>query len=331
MATLPQPTHFAVCTPEVRRVSFDQLQLRKPHGIKANGHAAIMPAPVPDPTNRLVVTGTGPLPLIEDDEDLVPLLRQASNQDLDPLVKFIIEKGGMTSQLELTQAYKLHSPKSNHKMYADDIAAEIQKFGANTFWSLFFRDGKGKKYRKILKSVAKRCDVKVGLSDETAKIEEGVLEAVLSKAYEEMTDGQRQEVLATLKINKLPGTSGPVTAAAFQTAIQAAGFAPYKAAVIVANGMANVALGHGLAFAANTGLTKAIALFAGPVGWTLDAIWGGVIVAGPAYRVTVPCVVQVALIRQSMLQRQREKRRKFLLIAFIVLLAALIARHFVRW
>jgi len=62
-------------------------------------------------------------------------------------------------------------------------------------------------------------------------------------------------------------------------AIQAAGFAPYKMAVIVANGMANAVLGHGLAFAANAGLTKGIALFAGPVGWALDAIWGGTIIA----------------------------------------------------
>jgi len=48
----------------------------------------------------------------------------------------------------------------------------------------------------------------------------------------------------------------PSKAAALQTAIQATGFAPYKLAVIVANGMANAVLGHGLAFAASAGLTK---------------------------------------------------------------------------
>lgn len=75
--------------------------------------------------------------------------------------------------------------------------------------------------------------------------------AVLSKAYEGMTEEQRQEMLETLRIQKLPGGGGPVTVAAFQTAVQATGFAPYKLAVIVANGTANVVLGHGLAFAAN--------------------------------------------------------------------------------
>ncbi len=269
---------------------------------------------------------------------IVPLLRQASNEELGPLVEYIVGKGGVTAQLQRTQTYKQHSVNADHSKYADDIAAEIQKFGANTFWSHAFREGRGIEYRKILRDVAKRCGVKAGSGDETAEIEERVLGAVLSKAYEQMTEEQRQELLETVKIHKLPGAGGPVAAGALQTAIQAAGFAPYKLAVIVANGMANVALGHGLAFAANAGLVKAVALFAGPVGWALDAIWGGMLAAGPAYRVTIPCVVQVAFIRQSMLRKQQEaKRRKLRVVKMVALiallcivLAILVARHFMR-
>jgi hypothetical protein len=91
------------------------------------------------------------LPLIEDDEDLVPPLRQASNEELEPLVEYIIEKGGVTAQLHRTQRYKQYSGGGNHRMYADDIAAEIQKFGANTFFSQTIRGGRGIKYRKLLK------------------------------------------------------------------------------------------------------------------------------------------------------------------------------------
>jgi uncharacterized protein YaaW (UPF0174 family) len=50
------------------------------------------------------------------------------------------------------------------------------------------------------------------LLDETAEIEERVLAAVLSRAYEEMTDEQRRELLDTLKIQRLPGVGGPVAA-----------------------------------------------------------------------------------------------------------------------
>lgn len=267
----------------------------------------------------------------------MPLLRQASNDELEPLVKYIVEKGGFTAQIGRTRAFRQHSPTGNHRMYADDIAAEIQKFGANTLWSQALRNGRGKKYRKILKSIAKRCGVKAGFWDETAEIEERVLVAVLSKASERMTKEQHQEMLETLRIRKLPGAGGPVTAAALQAAIQATGFAPYKLAVIVANGTANAVLGHGLASASNAGLTKGFAVFAGPIGWAIDAIWGGMILAGPAYRVTMPCVVQVALIRQSMLRRQRERRWRILrkvgisvLITLALALLVLAVLHFRR-
>jgi uncharacterized protein YaaW (UPF0174 family) len=63
------------------------------------------------------------------------------------------------------------------------------------------------------------------------------------------------------------------------------------------------------AFAADTRFLKGLALFAGPIGWALDPTWGGLIVAGPAQRVTLPCVVQVALIRQSAVRRQRRVER----------------------
>ncbi|MGA2859755.1 MAG: hypothetical protein ABSE40_23035 [Candidatus Sulfotelmatobacter sp.] len=100
---------------------------------------------------------------------------------------------------------------------------------------------------------------------------------------------------------------------------------------------APVYAGHGLVFAANAGLTKGLALFAGPVGWALDALWGGMIAAGPAYRVTIPCVVQVALIRQSMLCRKRERKLRILrtvgmvaLIALACILAVLAVRDLMR-
>jgi uncharacterized protein YaaW (UPF0174 family) len=305
---------------------------------KAHGQAITLPSHASHPTSALVPNGSGPLPLVEDDNDLVPLLRQASNEELAPLVEYIVEKGGVTAQLHRTQKYRQYSVSHDHSEYADDIAAEIQKFGANTFWTHAIRKGRGVRYRKILRKVAKQCAVKAGWRDGTAEIEGRVLVSVLSKAYERMTKEQREELLATLKTQKLPGAGGPITAGALQAAIQATGFAPYKLAVIVANGTANAVLGHGLAFAANAGLTKAVALFAGPAGWAFDAAWGGMIAAGPAYRVTLPCVVQVALIRQSMVRKQKEERRRKLkavgmaaLITLVCIVALFVARHFMHW
>jgi uncharacterized protein YaaW (UPF0174 family) len=283
----------------------------------------------------IVISGTGPLPLIEDDHDLVPLLRQASNEELAPLVEYILKKGRATAQLDRTQTYKLHSPNGNHRAYADDIAAEIQKFGANTMWSHLFRKGRGKKYRKILKDVARRCGIKASFWDETGQIEDRVVLAVLGRAYESMTEAQRRELLNTLEIHRIPGTGALAGAAGLEVAIWSTGFVPYKAAVIVANGTANAVLGHGLAFAANAGLTKGMALFAGPIGLAFDALVGGAILAGPAYRVTIPCVVQVALIRKAMRQRRRVRFRRvlfrLLMAAFGTVLAVVIGRWLGTW
>ena len=257
----------------------DQLESRKSDNVKADERLAAVSPPIPI-SKELTPTGTERLPLIEDDKDLVPLLRQASNDELDPLVKYIIENGGTTTQLSRTQRYRLYSASGDHSKYADDIAAEIQRFGANTVRTAVVPNSRGIKYRKILGQMAKRCGVKARFWDETAAIEERVLLAVLSKSYEGMTEEQRGKLLATLKIQRLPGVGGPDVAGALQ-----------------------------VAFAADTRFVKGLAMFSGPIGWALDPTWGGLMVAGPAHRVTLPCVVQVALIRQSIVRRQRRGER----------------------
>jgi uncharacterized protein YaaW (UPF0174 family) len=50
----------------------------------------------------------------------------------------------LTCELELTAIYAAHHP--NHSAYADEITAEIQKFGGNTIAN-FFRGGEGIPYR----------------------------------------------------------------------------------------------------------------------------------------------------------------------------------------
>jgi uncharacterized protein YaaW (UPF0174 family) len=253
----------------------DQLESRKSDIVEADERITGAYPPIPI-SKEPAPAVTQQLPLIEDDKDLVPLLREASNDELDPLVKYIIENGGTTTQLSRTQRYRLYSASGDHSKYADDIAAEIQRFGANTVPTATVRNGRGIKYRKILGQMAKRCGVKARFCDETAAIEERVLLEVLSKSYERMTEEQRQKLLATLKIQRLPGIGGPDVAGDLQAAL-----------------------------AANAGPREGLAMFAGPIGWALDPTWGGLVVAGPAHRVTLPCVVQVALIRQWMVHRQR--------------------------
>lgn len=91
--------------------------------------------------------------------------------------------------------------------------------------------------------------------------------------------------------------SGYARSAAIQFAIRKGGFAAYKIAVIVANAIARALLGRGLSLAANAALTKWMSIFAGPIGWAVTVLWTVFDIAGPAYRVTIPCVVQIAYMR----------------------------------
>jgi uncharacterized protein YaaW (UPF0174 family) len=289
------------------------------------GHVA-KDTPVPAPTTGLAVDGRGPLPLIEEDEDLVPLLRSASNEMLAPLVDYILEKGKPSAQLGSTAAFRQNYP--NHHVYADDIAAEIQKFGANTLMSHLKRGGKGVPYRDIITNVAKKLGVRRRFRS-VERMEDEIVAKVLSDAYDKMTPEQQRALLDSLKISN-PGPIGaPVAVGTLQAGIHAAGFAAYKGAVIVANGMANVVLGHGLAVGANAALVKGIAVFAGPVGWTLTGLLSASVVAGPAYRVCVPAVLQVALIRKQ-LKLQSHTPWKTILISTLLFLLLLLIVLWIR-
>lgn len=70
--------------------------------------------------------------------------------------------------------------------------------------------------------------------------------------------------------------------------------------MIVANAVSKSLLGRGLAMASNAALTRWLSIFAGPIGWSVTAIWTAIDIAGPAYRVTIPSVVQIAYMRAKM-------------------------------
>ena len=55
--------------------------------------------------------------------------------------------------------------------------------------------------------------------------------------------------------------------------------------------------GRGLSLVANAWLTKIASILTGPIGWAITAIWTSADMAGPAYRVTIPTIIQVIYLR----------------------------------
>jgi uncharacterized protein YaaW (UPF0174 family) len=248
-----------------------------------------------------VVCPPASLPLIEDDE-LVSLLEQAAESELDGLVELLDTKGWPTCQLRGTAAYRKHYPR--HRFYARDIAAELQKYGGHTIVSLF-RGGRGVRYHEIVQDVASK--VGVSESGSTEDIESRIQDKLAADFWKFMSPAERTAFLKELKITDLAMAARAVLPAVLLKAGGLAGFQAYMASVIIANAAANAVLGHGLNFAANAALTKGLSVFLGPPGWTIAGIITAQAIGSQASRVTVPCVLQVSMIRQAIYLRQRPK------------------------
>jgi len=71
--------------------------------------------------------------------------------------------------------------------------------------------------------------------------------------------------------------------------------------LMIVNAFMNTLLGRSLSLSGNLALTRTLAVLTGPIGWSITGLWTTIDAAGPAYRVTIPAVIQVAVLRQKCL------------------------------
>lgn len=234
------------------------------------------------------------------DEDL-EFLRYMQSADLDTLVEILIGKegsGNFTEELTMNPLYKKFYP--DHIKYIEEIMGEIQCFGGNTFATML-RGGKGVLYKEILCDVCDNLRVNYNKNSSVERIEGELFAKILEKAIDKMDTKELEQIVKEINkstnISSALGFSKQAALVAMQGAIKAGGFASYQLALIVANAVAKQVIGRGLTFAANAGLTRALSAFAGPIGWAITGLWTGVDLAGPAYRITIPAVIEVAYLR----------------------------------
>lgn len=104
----------------------------------------------------------------------------------------------------------------------------------------------------------------------------------------------------TLGLKDWSSVTPQVLTGAIQAMIAAGGFASYQIAVIVANAVWKALFGAGLSFATNANITRALSIFAGPIGWIITGLWTIVDIAGPATRVTIPAAFLIALLKEKL-------------------------------
>lgn len=230
------------------------------------------------------------------DRDL-EILYSAEKEDLEILIHYLTRDNDGSPRLteELTPKLVYKSSTEYPRMYWTEIAEELQRFGGNTFVNMF-RGGKGVLYREILCDVCDKLKVNYNSAATTEMIEANLFQKILTDAVYKMDDAAMKETIEALDLETTNFTKQGMVLA-LQMAIRAAGFTPYRFAMIVANQVAKEVAKRGLAFGMNAGLNRAIGVFAGPLGLVFTALWTAVDIAGPAYRVTIPSVIHVAYIR----------------------------------
>lgn len=234
------------------------------------------------------------------DSDL-EFLKECKSEDLSDLVYCLThDKDGetrWTEELTTNNAYKNYYP--DHNKYWDDIAAEIQCFGSNSLATIF-RGGKGVLYKEVLCDVCDKMKVNYNKDSNTETIEENLLFKILKDALDKMSVEEIKNLGDELGIKNTSGLTANALSAAFQAIFKAGGFKSYQLTLIIVNAVMKALIGRGLTFAANATLTRTMAVLTGPIGWAITAIWTLTDIAGAAYRVTIPAVIQVAYLRKMM-------------------------------
>lgn len=231
------------------------------------------------------------------------LLGQCSNEELQLLVSILITdpRDGdtrWTESLTSTPEYRLLAPE--HRRYWQLIAAEFQRYGANTLVSLI-RLGQGVTYREILEDVCDKLNVNYNLKSTTETIELCLLMKVLEKSLDQMTP----EELATFSRNMQLDLTNPtpqLILMAVQAAIRSSSLAALELATVLSASVIT-SLGGIATWGTVVVATRALSVIAGPVAIALSSAWMISDIAGPAYRVTIPACIIVAWLRQQRLSR----------------------------
>lgn len=223
----------------------------------------------------------------------------ASNEDLRLLCDIVVkDKEGnyrLTEDLSGTDAFKKNYP-DNIRGMLPDLVSEFREFGGNSFANLF--RGEGPEYAEILRDVARHNKVNFNRNSTDEQVEQYLLQKLFNDSLNGASDEELKKIMEELGY---PTTNFTRQAAisTLMIAWKAGGFKSCILLVSVVNAVMKFLVGRGLSLATNAGLTRMASIMMGPIGWILTAVWTLIDIAGPAYRVTIPAVIQIAYIRQS--------------------------------
>ncbi len=236
------------------------------------------------------------------DIDLNPVLESVSNDELKMLAKKMEER--WASSLTSYGGYKKAQETGDFTKVRSLLATELREFGGNTIANISRKIVKGKyqgpPYKEIVYDVAKKLKLKPKKNMPCDHMEQLILDKLIEKAWDELPIEEKDELLQSV------GGKGKPTYSAFAVAMRAfiksRGFMPYKLTTCILNAVSKTVLGHSLRY--GTGM-KFLAITLGK--YVNVLLWGWLVhdIASPAFRVTIPCVIIVALSRQRQFAEAR--------------------------
>ena len=219
---------------------------------------------------------------IQDDEALVQLLLNADKDDIDLLIDYVTNTGKFGFSMSDSVKAVLQDAKRQDE--PDDetlrlLVRELQHFGGNTFVNLFRRNGVS--YSEIVDDVTSHLKMKVTATASVEEKEALIIDCVFTSSWKKMSDDERSQILRDMGINGSASMDIPV----------------WQRAALVANSLAQTTAGKVLPLIAGLGIGRVLGVLTGPVGLAITGLYTAYDISNPAFRVTLPCVVQIAWIR----------------------------------
>lgn len=231
------------------------------------------------------------------DPDL-EFLGEMKSSELDDLVHCLTcdTDGKLRRTEELTNSgpYKEYAP--DHHRYWQLIAAELQRFGANTFTTFFVRWGEGILYREVLTDVCDRLEVSYQNDAPVANIERDLLTKVVGDMLWSIPPEKRNDLSRLLKVKDFAAKDRASLAREVSAFFRSSGSASYVFTLAILNGVTKGVGGKALARIAPL-LAGRLAALVVPATWIFGAVWTAYDIAGTAFRVTVPATILVAALR----------------------------------
>lgn len=238
------------------------------------------------------------------DADLADVLSSASSDDIKLLIDVITDNGKGRISLPSSVCRRLSEAKEGEVGDYERamVAEEITRFGGNSLMNLF-RGGSGVPYKELLSDVASHVGTSKPGSGDCAQMEMAIIAMVVEHSVCRMSEEDKVTFFESMGASYRPGMG--VAAMAALIASLSAGSSAYRLAAVVASATMSSLVGRGVVFAGGAAMSRGLSVFAGPVGWAITGIWTAFELASPAYRVTVPCVIQIGHMRQRMLLNGR--------------------------